>query len=115
MVLIAVLALAGLVAMPAAWTLLGGLTLTGVSFAVGLGAGLLYHRHLFAACGGRPSGWWLDPTVHHRSLIEPARSTVLRWFRLGVGGFGGVMVGLVLLVTGFVKLWATPSQTGWVP
>lgn len=99
----ALLVLVALAAVPPLWALIAGLAIMLPSFLFGTTAGIVYHRRLFAAYGGRPARWWLDPTVYHDTLPASDRDRVLRTFRLGVAGFVLCMAGVALVVTAWVK------------
>jgi hypothetical protein len=108
---LAALALAGALWLAEWRTLMwGGVLLLAAGWGVGLPLGVAFHvalRRALRRRGPVPRGWIWRPTALERELdpAERRRTTPLMW--VAGAGFGLIVLGLALLVTGMAVALAT--------
>ena len=85
--------------------MVAGLWVLGAGWALGLPFGVAYHVLLYRAlrrAGPLPRRWLLRPGELNDTLDHADRRRVMPLWYVAGGGFGVIVLGLVLLVTGMV-------------
>lgn len=103
-VVLACIAIAGLLAMPPLFGVRVAIGFVAISFVVGTVAGVGYHVVLHRELAPLPRGWWWTPTSLHERLDPPARRRVIPWFVVGAAGFVGSLLGCAAFLSAVLRL-----------
>ena len=86
---------------------IAGVWIVSAGLALGVPTGLAYHVTLHRSLrrvDALPARWWLRPTVLHDRIPSEDRRLVLGFCAAGAAGFGVTVLGLLVMVTGVIRM-----------